>query len=224
MIRLFSAGSLALLASVSAQAAIVHVDAVPSTVDPSFSKATSDYMYLEGETVTQGASDTYATAGDASHTFYRTSANPSDFWGSGAVYDGARYAARGADGSFTNINAYWEDLTTGLASGVYDVHVRAYAAPGGTQTFSLYAGEDRASVDSGTSLGSVTTLTDGVARFYKIGSIAISEDTDTFRLKVDTTSSTVRFDTVLFTAVPEPGSIGMILVGGLMLVTRCGKR
>ena len=230
MIRFTGAAAAASMALVglasSTGAAVIHNNGVSGGISPSFSKGTHSFMYLEGETATQGASDTFAnpaaTATDASRTFYRTSSSVS--MSSTTVYDGARYTSYGSDSAtFSNINTYWENLATGLVTGQYDVFVRTYQSNNGSQTFTLYAGADRSAVDSAgaVAVGTVSTPTtaSAVAAWYKIGTVNVQAATDTFRLKVDTASSTIRYDTLLFAGppVPEP-SVGVLAAAGACML------
>ncbi len=229
---LTAAAASVVLAAASVHAATIHTTALPAGVDSSFSKSTHAFMYLEGETLTQSTTngDTHGAADDASHTFFRTGQSPDDsFWSSAAVYNsaGERYVSRGADSAtVTNANAYWENLATGLQAGQYDVFIRAYPSSNGTQTFTLYAGDSRSAVDNvgATSAGSVTTtaVATPVKAWYKIGTVDLLDSTDTFRLRIDTSTSTIRFDTILFTGpqVPEPATIGFIAAAGMGALMR----
>jgi hypothetical protein len=208
----------ALAATSIAGATTVHVDSLPSLSAP-FSKTTNAYLYLDGE-ASQVNGDTFGTAADAAKTLFRTGSSPSDSWGTGSQYDLARYAARGADtGSYTGVNAYWTNVSTGLGSGQYDAYIRALPGASGSETFTLYIGADQVAVDAATAAGTVSTNFSGTARWYKLASINLTPDIDTFRLKTDTTLSAVRFDTLFFAPVPEP-SAGLILPAAFGIVAR----
>jgi hypothetical protein len=212
-----------------AEAALIHINNLPS--NPSFDKNTNAFLYLEGESADRDTSDTFADSRDQTHTFFRNDANPSDSWSAGTSYNNAKFGIRGGDtSSFTNVNAYWEDEQTGLPAGSYDVFVRAFPSTGGTQTFTFYAGDDRTSVDAAGAVpaGTVATGTQyaGTERWYKIGSIDLTAGMDTFRLRTDTNSSTVRFDTVLLTGglVPEPSTGLLALADGAAVLTLRRRR
>lgn len=207
------------ITTITVQGTMVHSDKLPTGVTAD-AKLSGNFIYLEAETATQGANDTFSYAGDSSHTFYRTGANPSDYWGSPTNVD-PRVAARGADtGNFSNIKIYWENLDVTLASGLYDVYVNAYTSSGGTQTFTLSAADSLANLTTGSTTNSVTTTATNELAWIKLGTVAINSDTDTFGLTVSSSHSTIRFDTVLLVAVPEIASLSMLSFGALTLLAK----
>ncbi len=218
--------TLSTITSLSTYATVVHNAGIPTGLDANF-KTSSTYIYLEAETSTQGASDTLASA-DVGHTFYRTSVSPTDNWSSQSAYDSVRYAVRGSDsGSYSNVNVYWENITATLPAGSYDIYVRAFPSTNGTQTFTLSAADSIANLASGVTSTSLTTSTTyaGTARWYRIGSVDLTAGTDSFGLTIGTSTSTVRFDSVLLVgpaaAVPEPSSL---LVMGLPVLSLLVRR
>jgi len=229
----FAAG-LGLSAGARAAAFNVHRDPLPATgLNASFNKSTFAYMYLEGETSAQSASgpDTYVNSADASKTFFRTSAvdgtGKAVTFGAGGVYDGARYATYGSDtATLPNVNSYWQNGSAILAAGAFDVFIRAYPSANGTQTFTLYTGADLASVNGGAAVvaGTVTTPQSASpsATWYKLGTVNLAANTNTFRLRGDTSSSTLRYDTIFFaaTAAPEPASLALVGLGAGWLLRR----
>jgi hypothetical protein len=207
-------------------AANVHFDSLPAGVNVSFSKASSPFMYLEGESLAQSTAnaDTFATPGDSARSFFRTSSNPaSGISSAGFSSPASRFATYGGDVNLS-VGFYWEDQPTALPAGSYDVFARAYPTSGGSYTFSLYTGTSLSEVNTTTLAASAASTSSGAPNWFKVGTVDLGSTTDTFRLQIGTTGSAVRFDTLMFTAVPEPTTLALIAVCGGALLRRRSRR
>jgi len=212
-----------LIGSSRATAAYVHADTLPTTgLDASFSKASSPFMYLEGESQSQSTTngDTFQTSTDSTKTFFRTSSNPASGISSATFSSPTnRFATYGGDNNL-NVGFYWEDQATNVPAGRYDVFARAYATSGGSYTFALYTGANLSEVNSSAIAATGSTTTAGSPNWYKVGTVDLGSTTDTFRLQISTKTSAVRFDTLFFAAVPEPSSLAAVAVSGGLLLRR----
>lgn len=225
--HVFPAAAFLAILRVASYGAFVHDPGLPAGVASDI-KTTGNFIYLEPENPTVAPSDTYKDSVDSGHTFYRTGVSPTDaYWGSTANdYNGYRNISRGNDaGSASGLQIYWENLTTNVAAGTYDVYVRAYPSGNGSQTFSLSAADSVADLASGSSTGPATTTvkTSAALTWLKLGSVNLTDTTDSFGLTISTSTSTVRFDTVLLVAtstIPEPASLSFIGLGAIALLSR----
>lgn len=181
------------LAGVSAFGALVHVTGMPEGID----EKTDGLIYLEAETPIKD--DTFGRPADQERTYFRTDAKPSDFWGTQISYSKSRCGARGSDqGSASNVNIYWEKLPAKITAGEYDAYIWVLNSSnqGSLQKFAFFAGDSRLTVDEAKPLAEAATTGKGMG-WMKIGRIALTPETTTFRVRIDTEKSTARFDTIL---------------------------
>lgn len=203
------ASTIALLtfAAASAVGALVHSSGMPEGVD----KNSAGLIYLEGEKQIEG--DTFANEADRERTFFRTAANPADYWGTQVSYANTRCVGRGNDsGSYKNINAYWESISAAPAAGEYDVYawvLTSTSSDTSTQSFSFYAGADRKAVDAAKPLTEGTTPAKANG-WFKVGRVTLDPQSTTFRLGINTNSASVRFDTVLLAPVQHRKGVSVL--------------